>query len=160
MLKILLPAAMAAVLMASPAVAAVHDYSLGALKIADASSRPTPPGAPTAAGYLTITNTGRAPDQLVGGDSPLAGKVEIHQMSMTSGIMRMRVVPGGLPIPAGQTVRLEPGGYHLMLIGPKRAFRIGDSIPVTLRFQRAGTVRIDLDVQALSPAGAMAMGVR
>ncbi len=100
MLKTLLPAAMAVGLMARPAVAAARDYSLGALKIAVASSRPTPPGAPTAAGYLTITNIGRTPDQLVGGDSPLASKVEIHRMSMTGGIMRMRAVPGGLPIPA------------------------------------------------------------
>ena len=79
-------------------------------------------------------------------------------MSMTGAIMRMRPVAGGLSIPAGQTVRLEPGGYHLMIIGPKRAFRVGDHIPVALKFEKAGVVKVDFNVETptASPASPMA----
>jgi copper(I)-binding protein len=146
-------AAIAACLIAIPAAVSAHDYSLGALKIGHPWSRPNPPGAPTAAGYLTVINTGRQADVLLGGSSPMASKVEVHQMTMTGGIMRKRPVAGGLPIAPGQAVKLEPGGYHLMLIGPRRPFKVGDHVPVTLRFQKAVAVNIELDVLAAAPSG-------
>lgn len=136
--------------------AAAQTYRSGDLRISHAWSRPTPPGAPTAAGYLTIQDKGGVADRLTGGSSPDAAAVEVHQMSMTGGIMRMRPVEGGLAVPAGGTVTLAPGGYHLMLIGPKRPFKIGDRIPVTLAFARAGRVPIRLVVEP--PSGGMAMG--
>jgi copper(I)-binding protein len=80
-------------------------------------------------------------------------------MTMAGGIMRMRPVPGGLPIPAGQTVKLEPNGYHLMLIGPKRPFKVGDRIPATLRFQRAGAVKVEFDVLAAAPGSEQPMSM-
>lgn len=135
-----------------------HDYSAGGLRIGHPWSRPNPPGAPTAAGYLTITNTGRQPDRLLGGLSPLVGRIEVHEMSMAGGIMRMRPLPYGLLLAPGATVRLEPGGYHLMLIGPRRAFRVGDRIPATLRFERAGDVRVEFEVQAGAGAKPAPMG--
>ena len=131
-----------ALIAAAPFAASAHSYTLGALQIGHPWSRPNPPGAPTAAGYLTITNTGKTPDRLLGGSSPVATKIEVHEMSMTGGIMRMRPVAGGLVLPAGQTVKLEPGGFHLMIIGPKRAFKVGDHIPATLRFEHAGEIRV------------------
>ena len=80
-------------------------------------------------------------------------------MTMAGGIMRMRPVPGGLPIPPGQTVKLQPDGYHLMLIGPKRPFKVGDHIPATLRFQRAGAVNVDFEVEAATPGGGQPMSM-
>ena len=160
-LKHPIAALMAACLIAIPVAVSAHDYGFGALKIEHPWSRPNPPGAPTAAGYLTITNTGRHADVLLGGSSPKADKIEVHQMTMAGGIMRMRPVPGGLPIPPGQTVTLAPDGYHLMLIGPKRPFKVGDHIPATLHFQRAGAVNVEFNVQATAPGSdqPMSMGM-
>ncbi len=149
-----------ALAMALPAAASAHGYVLGALKIGHPWARPTPPGAPTAAGYLTLTNTGAAPDRLLGGSSPMAAGIELHQMSMAGGIMRMRLLRGGLTIPPGATVKLEPGGYHLMMIGPKTMFKIGDDVPATLNFARAGAIKVEFYVQASPPRAKdhMAMG--
>jgi hypothetical protein len=146
--------------MVVPAVAFAHGYVLGALKIGHPWARPTPPGAPTAAGYLTITNTGAAPDRLLGGSSAMAAGMELHQMSMAGGVMRMRLLTDGLTIPPGATVRLEPGGYHLMMVGPKTMFKIGDHIPATLNFARAGAIKVEFYVQASPPPAKdhMAMG--
>jgi copper(I)-binding protein len=150
--------ALAAVaLVAAPLAAAAHSYQIGALKIGHPWSRPNPPGAPTAAGYLTVTNTGAVPDRLLGGSSPEANAIEVHEMSMTGGIMRMRPVAGGLVIPPGQTVKLEPGGYHLMIIGPKQAFKVGDHIPATLRFEHAGSLKVEFYVEAASAASGQLM---
>jgi len=159
MLRNPIAAIIAACAIASPAAVAAHDYSAGALKVGHPWSRPTPAGAPTAAGYLTITNSGPKADVLLGGSSSMASKVEVHQMTMAGGIMRMRPLPAGLLIPAHQSVTLGPGGYHLMLIGPKRPFKVGDHIPVTLRFQRAGAVNVEFDVQASAPDGGQPMSM-
>jgi copper(I)-binding protein len=141
--------------------ALARDYAVGPLKIVHPWSRPTPPGARTAAGYLTIDNTGSAADRLIGVDSPAADKVEIHQESMTGGIMRMRAVSDGVLAPAHGAVKLAPGGYHLMFIGPKHPFRAGERIPVTLRFARAGAASVELTVETPAadgaPMGAMNM---
>ncbi len=130
---------------------AAHEYTVGALKIGHPWSPPTPTGAPTAAGYLTVTNTGTKPDRLLGGVSPMAAKIEIHSMSMAGGIMRMRDVSGGLAIQPGQTVKFDPSDYHLMLIAPKQPFKVGDHIPATLRFAAAGEVKVEFYVQAQAP---------
>jgi copper(I)-binding protein len=135
--------------------AQARDYAFGELKITHPWSRPTPPSAPTAVGYLTIVNRGTSPDRLIGGSTPAAGKLEIHRMSMAGGVMSMRPVVGGLVIPPGGSVSLAPDGYHLMLIGPKRPFRPGEHIPVALTFEHAGTVKLDLDVE--QPADSEAM---
>jgi copper(I)-binding protein len=128
---------------ASPGFAQAQDYRLGALTISHPWVRPTPPGAPTAAGYLTITNHGATPDSLLGGSSDELRGIEVHQMSMTGNVMRMRPIAGGLAIAAGQSVMLTPGGdRHLMLIAPKRPLRAGDRVPATLRFEKAGQVNV------------------
>jgi copper(I)-binding protein len=135
---------------AVPALA--HDYAVGALRIAHPWSRPSPVGAPAGAGYMTITNTGASDDRLTGGATPVAARLEIHEMSMTDGVMKMRPVSGGLVIPAGGTVILAPGGYHIMFIGLKAPLKVGDRVPVTLRFQNAGTIDLEFQVQ-VPPAG-------
>ncbi len=116
--------------------------------------RPPPPGAPAAAGYLTLVNPGRAPDRLAGASSPDFTRVEVHSMDMAGGVMRMRPVNGGLELPAGGRVVLAPGGLHLMLIGPKRVLKAGDQVVVDLEFARAGRARTRLPVRATPPGEA------
>jgi len=130
-----------------------HVYSVGALQISHPWVLPAPAGAPTAAGYLTLTNRGKTAERLLGANVAEAAKVEIHQMTMDGAIMRMRPIPGGVVIPPGQTVTLAPGGYHLMLIGPKRALKVGDHVQGALRFEHAGVVKVDFYVQATPPIG-------
>jgi copper(I)-binding protein len=138
-------------LLVLPHGACARDYDVGTLHIGDPWIRATPNAAPTAAGYLTVTNRGRNADRLLGGSSPLAQAIEPHTMSMTGGVMRMRLAEGGLEIAPGATLTLAPGGDHLMLIGPKHPLRAGEHVPATLRFARAGAAKVDFVVEALPP---------
>lgn len=114
------------------------------VQVAGAWCRAAGAGAPTAACYVTLKAP--AADRLTAASSPLAGKVEVHDMSMAGGIMRMRHMTEGLPLPAGQTVKMGPGGKHLMLIGPKGALTVGARVPLTLKFQKAGTQTVTAGV--------------
>ncbi|XIA63023.1 copper chaperone PCu(A)C [Bradyrhizobium sp. TZ2] len=136
-----------------------QEVKAGDLVIAQAWSRATPTGARVAGGYLTIENTGSAPDRLIGGSGESAGKVEIHEMAMNNGVMTMRPLDKGLAIEPGKTVKLAPGGYHLMLMDLKKPFKQGDKVPVTLEFEKAGKVTLSLDVQGVG-AQAPASGDR
>lgn len=97
--------------------------------------------------------------RLVGASSPAAGVVEIHTMAMEGSVMRMRALPGGLPLPAAQAVKLEPGGVHLMLMDLKQTLEAGARVPLTLVVEAADgkreTVEVSAEVRALGmPAGA------
>jgi copper(I)-binding protein len=143
----ILSGALALVLTLSPIAAFAHDVvTLGALEISGAFSRATLPNAPVGAGYLTITNRGTADDTLVSATSPVAGVTQIHEMKMEGDVMKMNEVEGGLLIPAGQSVTLEPGGFHIMFMELKQAFVEGSMVPVTLTFANAGTVEVELMV--------------
>ncbi|NOJ49493.1 copper chaperone PCu(A)C [Bradyrhizobium archetypum] len=135
----------------SPAHA--QEVKAGDLVITQAWSRATPSGAKIAGGYLTIDNKGSTPDKLVGGSGDNFGKVEIHEMAMKGGVMTMRPLDKGLPIEPGKTVKLGPGGYHLMLMDLKQPFKQGDKVPVTLEFEKAGNVTLSLDVQGVGAQG-------
>lgn len=132
---------------AAPATAG--SATVGDLAIAAAWVRGTPPGAPVAAGYLTITNRGTASDRLVGGAAPFARRVEVHEMSVADGMMQMRPVADGLEIAPGTTATLSPGGTHVMFIGVTAPPRPGDTVPVTLRFRTAGEVTVAMPVSAV-----------
>lgn len=121
------------------------------IEVSNGWSRATAPRAPVGAGYLTIRNRGRLADRLVSVTSPRVTRVEIHTMSTTGGVMRMRPLYGGITIPAGGTVTLASGGNHLMLLGLKKPLAAGERVPVTLRFARGGKVTTLLHV---SQAGA------
>src|SRR3978361_467069 len=110
-------AALAAALFAGPVCA--EDIKAGDLVISQAWSRATPNGAKIAGGYLTIENKGTAPDRLIGGSGDIAGKVEVHEMATKDGVMTMRPLDKGLTIEPGKTVKLAPGGDHLMLVDLK-----------------------------------------
>ena len=99
---------------------------------------------------MTISNRSRNADRLVSATSPAAQKVEIHSMTMDGGIMRMRPVPDGLPVTAGGKLELKPGGFHIMLIGLKAPLALGSSVPLTLRFAKAGTVTVQLKVERVA----------
>jgi copper(I)-binding protein len=150
-------AVLAATLALAPLAAAARDASIGDLRIGHPWIRATPNGAPTAAAYLTVSNRGRAPDRLLGGGSPDAAAIEPHSMSMAGGVMRMRRLAEGFAIAPGATLSLAPGGDHLMLIGPRRPFRVGDKVPVTLKFAGAGSVKVEFAVEAGQSAATMAM---
>ena len=148
-------AALLAGLFATPALA--QEVKAGDLVITQAWSRATPGGAKIGSGYLTIENTGSAPDRLIGGSGDVADKVEVHEMTMNNGVMKMRLLDKGLTIEPGKTVKLAPGGYHLMLLDLKRPLKQGDKLPLTLEFEKAGNVKLSFDVQgvgAQGPAGA------
>ena len=147
----------ACLLALATSVAAAQEFKAGSIEIGNPWSRATPKGAKVAAGYLVIKNNGTDPDRLVGGTSPAAGKVEVHEMSMDKGVMKMRPVSGGLEIKPGETVELEPGGYHVMFVDLKAPLKVGERVKVTLNFAKAGTVEVEYPVEAIG-AKAPAMG--
>ncbi len=145
----------AAVAFSAPAFA--HEVKVGSLEITNLWARATPPKAPTGAGYMTITNKGNAEDTLTAVATPVAETSELHIMEVKNGIMTMHPVEGGIKIPAGATVTLAPGGYHLMFIKLKHDLKQGETLPVTLTFAKAGTVATFLHIMpvgSMGPAGA------
>ena len=147
-------AALLAIFLTAPAGA--EEVKAGDLVITQAWSRATPGGAKIGGGYLTIENKGSAPDRLFGGSADVAGDVQVHEMSLNNGVMTMRALDKGLPIEPGKTVKLAPGGYHLMLLDLKSPLKQGDKLPVTLDFEKAGKVKLTFDVQSIgaqAPAG-------
>lgn len=134
---------------ALPALAA--DYSKGSIKISQPWTRVTPSGAQVAGAYMTLTNSGKTTDRLIGGSASIAGRLEVHQMSMTDGVMRMRRLEKGLEIKPGETVVLKPGSYHVMLLGLKEQVQQGKPVKGTLVFEKAGKVEIEY---AIAPLGA------
>jgi periplasmic copper chaperone A len=144
-------AAMVNCLAAAPVRA--EEVKAGDLVISQAWSRATPGGAKTGGGFLTIENKGSAPDKLIGASADGAGKIEVHEMAMNDGVMKMRPVEGGLTIDPGKTVKLAPGGYHLMMMDLKAPLKQGDKLPLTLQFEKAGKVAVTLDVQGVGAPG-------
>jgi copper(I)-binding protein len=156
MLRSILIAA-ASMLLAGSAVAqnASRTYKVGPLVIEAPWARATPAGAKVAGGYLKITNNGQQPDRLVGGSLPVASGVEIHEMSMTDGVMRMRKLAQGLEIKPGQSIELKPGGYHVMFTGLSEGLKDKQAIKGTLVFEKAGSVEVEYQV---GPIGAQSPG--
>ncbi|MBV9530345.1 MAG: copper chaperone PCu(A)C [Bradyrhizobium sp.] len=142
-------------------VAFAGEISVGDLVVTQAWSRATPKGAKIGGGYLTIENKGSTTDRLIGGSADVAAKVEIHEMTMSNGVMKMRPLENGLVIEPGKTVKLAPGGYHLMLMDLKSPLKQGDKLPITLEFEKAGKVTVSFDVEgvgAQGPVGASGTG--
>lgn len=146
-----LPKLLAAALLIGVAPASAGDYTLGELEIDRPWTRATPPGADTGGGFLTITNESDAPDRLVGAASPIAGRTEIHEMTVVDDVMRMRPLAEGIEIPAGATVELKPGSFHIMFLDLAGPIEQGATVPVTLDFEKAGSIDVELTV---APPGA------
>jgi copper(I)-binding protein len=126
------------------------------ITVEGAWSRPAPKGLPTAVVYLTLHNSGGVADRLVGASTPVAESATLHRSAMAKGMMTMGPVPDGLVIPAHGAATLAPNGYHLMLEGLKQGLAVGARFPVTLRFQHAGAMRVEVEVRAMAPNGSMA----
>jgi copper(I)-binding protein len=133
--------------------ARAEEVKAGDLVITQAWSRATPGGARVGGGYLTIENKGQTPDRLIGGTADISARVQLHEMAMNGGVMTMRPLDKGLVIEPGKTLRLAPGGYHLMLLDLKSPLKQGDKVPLTLEFEKAGKVSLSLDVQGVGAQG-------
>ncbi len=127
-------------------MAAPAEVALGDLTITGGFSRATLPNAPVGGGFVTITNKGAIDDRLVAVTSPVAGEVQLHEMAMEGDVMKMRELPDGIPVPAGETVSLQPGGLHMMFMQLTGPLVEGTSFPVTLTFEKAGSVTVELSV--------------
>ena len=126
------------------------------VEVTQAWARATPGKSTIGTAYATVIAP--AGDRLIGAATPVARVAEIHQHTMDNGVMKMRQVDA-VPLPAGQAVVLSPGGYHIMLIDLKAPLIAGQSFPLTLSFEKGGTVETDVaigGVGASGPAGAMA----
>jgi copper(I)-binding protein len=139
--------------MGQGATSGVATFKLGDLTVTSPWTRATPGGAKIAGGYLKITNNGTSADRFVGAKSEPTDHVEIHEMSMSDGVMKMRPLPNGLEIKPGQTVELKSGGYHLMFMDLKRPLKQGDSFKATLQFEKAGSLEVSFNVNALGATG-------
>lgn len=148
MLRLLRAALAAAILVVTPAFAHNGVVHLGDINISLPFTRATLPNAPVAGGFLTIENTGAEPDRLISARSDIAGDTQIHEMAMQGDVMKMRPLANGLEIPAGKTVVLAPGGFHIMFMGLKQTLVEGETITVTLTFEKAGTVDVVLPIEA------------
>jgi periplasmic copper chaperone A len=151
MTRILAIAAVAAIAAASGVSA--HEYQLRALHIDHPFARATPPGARSGGVFLSVENNGDRADRLLSVSTPVAGTAELHQMVMDAGVMRMRAV-AGLDVKPGDRLVLKPGGYHVMLADLKRPLQAGDSFPLTLGFEKAGSIEVSVVVESMG-AGAM-----
>jgi copper(I)-binding protein len=139
----------AAALLLGVGSASAEDYTLKNLRINHPYARPTPPGARIGGAYFTIDNVGAESDRLVRVATSVARAAEIHSMTMDGNVMRMRQV-AALDIPAHSTATFKPGGYHVMLVDLKRPLAAGEMIPLSLTFEKAGTIEIAALVEAPS----------
>ena len=131
--------------------AQAQNAKVGSLQIENAYTRATVPGQRAAGGFMKIENKG-AVDQLLSASSPVAGEVQLHEMSMDGQVMRMRQVKD-IPVPAGGAVELKPGGLHLMFMNIKTPLAAGETVPVKLKFAKAGEVEVKMPVNAMGAHG-------
>lgn len=137
-----LAAAMAATIAGTTAFA---QHMVGDLVIVDAWTRATPPSARNGGAFMTIHNKGGEPDRLVAARTPVSKVTELHTHLMEEGMMKMRPVTG-IEIPVGGSAELKPGSLHVMMLGLNEPLAEGTSVPVTLVFEKAGEVTIDVMV--------------
>ena len=130
---------------------AAHDYVLQRLRIDHPFARATPPGARSGGVYMSIENRGTTADRLIRVASPAATSVELHSMAMDGNVMRMRAV-AGIDIAAGAKVALGTSGYHVMLVGLAQPLTTGDRFPLTLTFEKAGSVDVSVFVEPMTAA--------
>jgi copper(I)-binding protein len=140
--------ALAALVVAAPfAPAPAHDYLLGDLEIIDPWARATAGLARNGAAYLTLSTRGEAVDRLLGAETPVARKAGLHGHLIENGIVKMRPVKA-FEVAPGEPVVLEPGGFHIMLMGLKAPLEAGTAFPLTLRFEKAGAIEVEARVES------------
>jgi periplasmic copper chaperone A len=132
------------------ALALAATFAAAQVKVEGAWARPTVPGQQGGGGFVTLTSA--AGDKLVGGSTSVAQRFELHTMAMKGDVMEMRQVEA-IELPAGKPVKLEPGGLHVMFIGLKQPLPLGSKVPVTLKFEKAGEMKVEFEVMS-RPAAA------
>lgn len=135
-----------------PAAALAHEFKVGQIEIDHPYARAMLPGAKVGGGYLSITNAG-TDDRLVAVATARAASAQLHEMKMDGGIMVMRELKDGVAVPAGATVELKPGGYHVMFMNVAEPFKEGETIEATLTFEKAGTVEVEFAVGPAAGGG-------
>jgi copper(I)-binding protein len=140
-----------------PSLAAAHEFGVGSLRVVHPWARFTPPGAPNGAVYLAIENRGAEADRLIGAATPRAERVELHASEEDGGVYRM-VPREAVEVKPGETVRFAPGGLHVMLFGLSATLKQWETFPLTLRFEQAGTLEVEVQVEAEPSHGAAGGG--
>ena len=141
-------------LMVTGITASAHEFKAGTVMLDHPWARATVPAAKVGGGYLTIVNSGAEADRLVSASvgPDVADRTEIHEMAIKDGVMSMRKLDAGLEVPAGGTIKLQPGkeggGYHLMFIGLKKPLAAGQKIAGKLVFEKAGELAVEFAVEA------------
>ena len=133
--------------------AAAHDYKQGDLVIDHPWARASAGAARAGAAFMTVTNAGAQDDRLLSASADVSEAVELHTHILQDGVMRMRPVEGGIVVPAGGTAELAPGGLHVMFLGLKAPFKEGDRFPLTLNFEKAGSVTVEGAIEGVAPMG-------
>jgi copper(I)-binding protein len=124
------------------------------IMVQNAWARATPGNIKTGGAYMTLVDQGSGPDRLVSVSTPVAGKAELHVMSEENGIMKMRPVDG-ITVEPGKPTELKPGGFHVMLIDLKQPLKQGDSFPMSLTFEKAGTIQVTVKIEKPGAMGPM-----
>lgn len=140
-------------LLFSSCLAQAHDYNVGQIHVDHPWSRAMPPSAPNAAAFFVLHNRAEVADRLLSASSPLAEKTELHEHVHQDGLMKMQQVQG-VDLPAGGEVKFVPMGYHVMLFGVKQQLKDGERFPLTLHFEKAGEVQVEVNVQQDAPEAA------
>lgn len=134
------------------ASASAHSFKIGDLEVIHPHARPTTPGIQNGAAWFGVKNAGASDDRVIGVESPIADHAEIHDMTMDNDVMRMFKVDG-VPVPAGETVTLGKGNkLHVMLMGLKQPLKEGDAFDMTVHFEKAGSVPVQVWVEQPSAA--------
>lgn len=129
-----------------------HDYKVGTLEIAHPWAKATVTGQPVAGGFMKIVNNGTEPDRLIKVTSGVSDMIQVHEMKVENGVMKMGEIPDGLEIAPGATIELKPGGLHVMFMGIKTPFKDGESVKAVLTFEKAGDVEVEFKVEAAKGA--------
>lgn len=148
-----LKAALLVALLVAPLFPApAHDYRLGDIEIVHPWARATAVLARTGAVYLTLANQGAELDHLLGVATPRARKARLHSHIVADGIVKMRPVKA-IEISPGDPAVLQPGGFHIMLMGLEAPLEAGTAFPLTLSFERAGAIEVEIRVENAGATG-------
>lgn len=129
-----------------------HDYKAGELTIDHPWARELPPNAPAGAAFFTVRNAGATADRLIGASTPQAQKSELHTHTHVDGMMKMQQVPA-VDIPAKGEAKFQAGGNHVMLFGMSKPLKAGEQFPLTLEFEKAGKVEVQVKVEGADGHG-------
>lgn len=146
-----------ALMMTAAGSALAGDAKAGNIQITGAWARASAGPAQNGAAFMAIANSGNEADRLLAAAADVAATAELHTHLHEGGVMRMREVPA-IDVPAGQTVTMQPGGYHVMFMGLKAPLKQGTAFPLTLTFEKAGKVTVDVAVGEAGAMGPMGMG--